>query len=66
MKVEDVNMDWIPKNGQIYFVPSYADEKMFNYLTWRNDRIDNRIKRNVGIYRTKEEAIAKAKELGWT
>ena len=58
--------EWTPKNGEYYFCPSYADATLHNIAIWKGDMIDKRIQRNVGIYQTKEGAIAKAKELGWT
>ena len=66
MKVEGMNMDWTPEHRERYYYPIFTDEKLYDYAHWFNDNVDFAIKRNVGVYRTEEEAIAKAKELGWT
>ena len=57
--------EWIPKRDQLYYYP-YFDNNLYSNDHWKDDCFDLAIKRNVGIYRTSEEAIAKAKELGWT
>jgi hypothetical protein len=67
MKVEGMNMNWTPEYNERYYMPCfYIPEDLFDSYSWRGDATDLAIQRNVGIYRTKEEAIAKAKELGWT
>lgn len=48
-----------------YFYPSFPSLEGFGSNHFDNDFIDNKIKRIAGIFRTKEEAIKKAKELGW-
>ena len=58
--------EWMPKKGEFYYLPSFENDGLYTYHRWENDSTDNCIKRNVGVYRTREEAIAKAKELGWT
>jgi hypothetical protein len=60
-----VECEWIPKRDQLYYYP-YFDNNLYSNDHWKDDCFDLAIKRNVGIYRTSEEAIAKAKELGWT
>jgi CRISPR/Cas system-associated protein Cas10 (large subunit of type III CRISPR-Cas system) len=57
--------EWMPKRDQLYYYP-YFDNNLYSNDHWKDDCFDLAIKRNVGIYRTSEEAIAKAKELGWT
>jgi hypothetical protein len=51
--------------GKTYYYP-YYDDNLYSQDCWKGDEYDLAINRNVGIYRTSEEAIAKAKELGWT
>ena len=57
---------WMPKLHEKYYFPSFEHDESYSDHRWVNDSIDNRIKHNVGIYRTSKEAIVKAKELGWT
>ena len=53
-----------PKEGDIYYYPSFDMRSSIWYnANWQGSRKDENIKRAVGVYRTKEEAIAKAKEL---
>ena len=59
-------MDWTPEYDDVYFFPSFYNRTLYSSCTWQNDIIDVMTKRNVGVYRTEEEAIAKAKEFGWT
>jgi hypothetical protein len=56
---------WMFEYGKTYYYP-YYDDNLYSQDCWKGDEYDLAIKRNVGIYRTAEEAIAKAKELGWT
>jgi hypothetical protein len=57
--------EWMPKRDQLYYYP-YPDNNLYSNDYWKDDYFDFAIRRNVGIYRTREEAIDKAKELGWT
>jgi hypothetical protein len=61
-----VEREWMPKNEELYFHPSYVECSLYDCSYWYGLEDDLAIQRNIGIYRTKEEAIAKAKELGWT
>jgi hypothetical protein len=63
--VEVVKQPWTPKEGERYYAP-HPTLDLYDDNLWQDDQIDRDYKRNVGVYRTKEEAIAKAKELGWT
>ena len=57
--------EWVPKSGDVYYYPSFT-KQLVGSSCWDDFENDLAIKRNVGVYRTREEAIAKAKELGWT
>jgi hypothetical protein len=54
---------WVPKNGNIYY---FADVDMINFhgsCNWINDNTDQaRLQRNL-VFKTPEEAIARAKQL---
>ena len=58
-------IDKFPKEGEIYWHPCFKNGTRISYGIWRGDRVDMSIENCVGIYRTKEEAQEKAKELGW-
>ena len=57
--------EWMPKKGEKIYYPTFSDT-LYEVEHWYDTDWAEAIKRNVGVYRTKEEAIAKAKELGWT
>jgi hypothetical protein len=57
--------EWTPKEDEKFYHPDFTGELVCEYR-WDGCYYDLEVKRNVGVYRTKEEAIAKAKELGWT
>ena len=66
MAIEDGVMGYVPfepKEGDGYYYPSIGYIVRVAYKNWCNSPTDRRIKKYVGCYRTKEEAIAKAKEL---
>ena len=57
---------WKPKAGEIYYIPDIPWENegdRYSYAVWLNDSIDQfRFKNNL-VFRTKEEAIARANEI---
>jgi hypothetical protein len=57
--------EWVPKNGDVYYYPNFS-KQLVGASNWAGFENELAIKRNVGVYRTREEAIAKVKELGWT
>ena len=54
-----------PQIGEKYYYPAFDKSTSYDYDGWRGYKVDERIKRVVGVYRTSEEALEKAKELGW-
>lgn len=64
-KYEIVKKSWTPKECEPYFYPTPVGV-LYSSCTWDRNQNDLARQRNVGVYKTKEEAIAKAKELGWT
>jgi hypothetical protein len=64
-KLEIIKQPWTPKEGESYYIPSFRNE-LYEHDRWYGSNNTLSCKRNVGVYRTKEEAIVKAKELGWT
>jgi hypothetical protein len=56
---------WVPKIKDIYYYPNFT-KQLVGVSCWDGFENELAIKRNVGVYRTKEEAIERAKELGWT
>ena len=54
-----------PKQWERYYYPSFEDERLYASHKWNNDTLDRMIQKNVGIYKTKLEAIERTKELGW-
>jgi len=61
-----VEREWMPKREELYYFPSFSESTLYDTDYWNGVEEEINILRNVGVYRTKEEAIAKAKELGWT
>lgn len=60
-----ISEERFPKCEEIYYYPCPGTNDGINFEIWNNDDYDNNIKNRIGIYRTKEEAIEKARELGW-
>lgn len=56
---------WEPKMGEEYYYPIFTSYSGARNSLWFNDDTDHQIKKAVGIYRTEQEAIQKARELGW-
>ena len=54
-----------PKFRQRYWHSCFIDEEGVSTEYWYDETEDHNIKKNVGVYRTKERAIEKARELGW-
>ena len=66
MAIEDGVMGSVPYNpeeGDMYYYPSFDICTMWLNGIWDDTKRDENTKKAVGVYRTKEEAIAKAKEL---
>jgi hypothetical protein len=66
LKSDYYKCEWVPKRDEFYYFPSFSKSTLYDVDYWNGDEYYLAIKRNVGVYRTAEEAIAKAKELGWT
>ena len=71
LKSTFVKCEWMPIFGEVYYFPNFMsydidDSSLYDSAIWEGIGFDIQVQRNVGIYRTKEEAIAKSKELGWT
>lgn len=58
-------MPWEPKKGEFSYYPSFEQPAGYILTVWKNSRVDNRVKKAVGVYKTPDEALAKARELGW-
>ena len=56
---------WEPKIEEKYYYPHFYVAGGWDTYTWSNSRRDQQIKKAVGVYRTREEALRKARELGW-
>jgi hypothetical protein len=56
---------WEPKDDEAYYYPLFSAYNWWSSSVWRNRPVDYQIKKTVGIYRTEEEALQKARELGW-
>lgn len=46
-----------------YFVPDIMGKDLYTESYWLNDEIDRNLKKRGLVYKTKEEAIARAKEM---
>lgn len=58
-------MPWEPEIGDEYYFPSFEQLDGYILTFWADSRLDKRAKKAVGVYKTREEAQAKARELGW-
>jgi hypothetical protein len=60
-----MNKRWKPEIGQKYWCfIGYVKSKIIFYLaTWGNSKLDNEIRNNFGVYKTKKEAILYKKML---
>ena len=62
-KLFNPNADNFPQKGDTYYYPDLNWDKKFSYGEWNNHENDLHIKKTLGIYKTKEEAIAKADKI---
>ena len=60
-----LTVKWVPEKGETYYFPDYKVSSLVYSWEWREDKMDKSVAQNVGIYKTLEEARAKAIELGW-
>lgn len=60
-----VECEFEPKGLEKFFYPQIVSEDGVSQMSWTGGRVDHRIKRAVGVYRTWEQAQEKARELGW-
>ena len=60
-----VIVKWVPKYGERYFYPDFSQYSLTCRDSWFNNSYNKLIAKNVGIYRTHEQAKAKAIEFGW-
>jgi hypothetical protein len=58
--------EWTPKIGETVYYPDPWSEEVVDSARWLGYEDEVLFMKRVGVYRTREEAIAKAKELGWT
>ena len=63
--LEFTECEFEPEDGELYWYPHFYCSDGWARGRWYAADIDKSIKRNVGVYRTKEQALEKAKELGW-
>ena len=57
------NVPYNPEEGDKYYYPCFDMYCLYRDTKWGSSEKEENIKTAVGVYRTKEEAIAKAKEL---
>lgn len=63
--LEFIETEWEPRIDELFYWPSFMDEHGYAKGFWDDEVVCNRIKNTVGVYRTRKEAVEKAKELGW-
>ena len=54
-----------PEKGNAYYYPHFEHTSGFAIAYWRDYTVDKIRKSTVGIYKTKEQAKEKSRELGW-
>lgn len=62
-KLQIVDYEWEPKFGETYYTPSPLSYRLYNEYMFSNHPIDMRAVRYKIAFRTKEEAIAKTKQM---
>lgn len=61
--VERPKEKWVPKDGDRYCIPDVTHDEFYYWECWENNYVDERhLERNL-VFKTKEEAIARAKEM---
>lgn len=63
--MEFTECEFEPTLGERYYFPVFDIRKGVDWNKWEDTYCDNNTKRCVGAYRTYEQAIQKARELGW-
>lgn len=63
--MEFVECNFEPKEGEDFFYPDLFRNEGYKCGMWFGYDTHNNVKKRVGVYRTKEQAVEKAKELGW-
>lgn len=54
---------WMPKDGEVYYVPDIHTSSWYALVNYKNDNMDKKWFARGLVYRTKEEAITRAKEM---
>ena len=60
-----LTVKWTPKCGEYYYYPDAWVEDGISECVWDDDEEDKLLYDRGLVFRTEEEAIAKAKEYGW-
>jgi len=58
-------LPWEPGCGEMYYYPNPTEFNGVGFVRCTECDFDFMIKDRVGVYRTREEALRKARELGW-
>ena len=61
----EYEIKWKPKIGHTFYFPSFQWCDGFDSIVYTGSQENENIIKNVGGYKTKEQAQEKAKELGW-
>lgn len=54
---------WKPENGDFYFKPNINNPLLYDHDCWNNHNIDFHCLKHSLIFKTREEAVIRAKEL---
>lgn len=65
LKMDFLEVPFEPKAGDFYYFPTLHTKKGYMCHKWSGNHEDKLIQKITGTYRTREEAIEKAKEWGW-
>jgi len=60
-----LTVKWKPKCGEYYHYPDVWEENGISDCVWADDKEDKLLYDRGLVFRTEEEAAAKAKEYGW-
>jgi hypothetical protein len=58
-----MKFNWIPKSGESYFAIDFSKEDMLSEWIWLDDEFDAILYKRGLIFKTQEDAIAKAEEM---
>lgn len=63
--LEFAECEFNPECDEEYYFPVFHNANGYDWYRWSDNGVGSKIKKVVGIYKTRDQAIQRAKELGW-